>query len=127
MLADGMSLAAGRCRRWRRHARRCYTALLMRNDTKWIVGSCVAVVAVVVTLAGDIRADLRDVRADLSTRIVGVSARIGNVRADLRDVRASMESFDARLRAIEVGFGKVDQSLLTIERVVLPASEQPSD
>ena len=88
---------------------------LMDNGTKWIVGtgvaiitaivgSAVAVVAVVVTLAGDIRADLRD------------------VRADLRDVRASVDSLDARLRAVEVGFGKVDQRLLTIERVVLPPS-----
>lgn len=87
----------------------------MNNGTKWIVGtgiaiittivgSAVAVVAVVVTLAGDIRADLRD------------------VRADLRDVRASVDSLDARLRAVEVGFGKVDQRLLTIERVVLPPS-----
>lgn len=88
---------------------------LMNNGTKWIVGtgvaiitaivgSAVAVVAVVVTLAGDIRADLRD------------------VRADLRDVRASVDSLDVRLRAVEVGFGKVDQRLLAIERVVLPPS-----
>ena len=28
--------------------------------------------------------------------------------------------FDERLRAVEVTFGKVDQRLLTIERVVLP-------
>ena len=29
---------------------------------------------------------------------------------------------DARLPAVEVAFGKVDQRLLTIERVVLPAA-----
>ena len=101
------------------------TLHLMSNGAKWIVGtgvaiitaivgSAVAVVAVVVTLAGDVRADLREVRADLTTQI-------GDVRADLRDVRDSMESLDARLRAVEVGFGKIDQRLLTIERVVLPA------
>ena len=102
----------------------------MSNGTKWIVGTGVAinttivgsaVVAVVVTLVGDVRADLRDVRGDLTTQIDGVNARIDDVRADLRDVRDGMESLDARLRAVEVGFGKIDQRLLTIERVVLPA------
>lgn len=54
------------------------------------VGSVAAVVAVVVTLAGGVRADLRD------------------VRADLRAVRAGVHSLDARLGAVDVGFGNVD-------------------
>ena len=33
---------------------------------------------------------------------------------------------DDRLRAVEIAFGKVDQRLLTIERIVLPASD-PAD
>ena len=44
------------------------------------------------------------------------------MRGDLREMRASMERFDARLDAVEVAVGKVDQRLLTIERVVLPAA-----
>ena len=32
-----------------------------------------------------------------------------------------LAGFDERLRAVEVALGKVDQRLLTIERVVLPA------
>ena len=35
-------------------------------------------------------------------------------------VRADHLRFDERLRAVEFLFGKVDQRLLTIERVVLP-------
>jgi Flp pilus assembly pilin Flp len=77
------------------------------NDTKWIVGtsiaiitgiagSAVAVIAVVVTLSGD-------------------------VRADLRDVNARLDGFDARLRAVEVALGKVDQLLETLHRFHLPA------
>ena len=34
-----------------------------------------------------------------------------------------MDGLDARLRAVEVAFGKVDQRLATIERVVLPAPD----
>ena len=77
----------------------------MTSDTKWTVGtgiaivtavagSAVAVIAVVVTLTGDVRADLRDVRADLR-----------DVRADLRNVHARMDDLDARLRAVEVALG----------------------
>lgn len=106
----------------------------MSSDTKWligtgvaivatIVGSAVAIITVVVTLVGDVRADLRDIRTDLTAltaQVAGVNTRIDDVRADLRDMRTRMDSFDARLRAVEVALGKVDQRLLTIERVVLP-------
>ena len=53
--------------------------------------------------AGDVRADIRD------------------LRADLRDTQERLDRFDDRLRGVEIAFGKVDQRLLTIERVVLPA------
>ena len=79
----------------------------MTNDTKWIVGtgiaiittivgSAVAVIAVVVTLSGDIR-------------------------ADLRDVNARMDGLDARLRAVEVALGKIEQLVETLQRLHLPA------
>ena len=83
----------------------------MSNDTKTllvtmvtsVVGSAVAVIAVVLTLVGGVRADLRD------------------MRADVRAVHERLDRFDDRLRAVEIAFGKVEQRLLTIERVVLPA------
>ena len=86
----------------------------MTNDTKWIVGtgiaivtavagSAVAVIAVVVTLTGDVRADLRD------------------VRADLRNVHARMDDLDARLRAVEVALGKITPLVETLRRLHLPA------
>ena len=55
--------------------------------------------------------------------IAGVNTRIDDMRAemaDMRDMRAGMAAFDALLDAVEVALGKVDQRLLTIERVVLP-------
>ena len=83
----------------------------MSNDTKTllvtmvtsVVGSAVAVIAVVLTLVGGVRADLRD------------------MWADVRAVHERLDRFDDRLRAVEIAFGKVEQRLLTIERVVLPA------
>ena len=35
------------------------------------------------------------------------------------------DGLDERLRNVEVGLDKVNQRLLTIERVVLPGGEQP--
>ena len=83
----------------------------MSNDTKWIVGTALV-------LAGL-----------LSAQIAGVNARIDDLRADLTTrmdrIETRLDGLDERLRNVEVAFGKVDQRLLTIERIILPAPEQP--
>jgi hypothetical protein len=82
----------------------------VNTDTKWIVGigiavvasvagSAVAVIAVIVTLVGSVREDVRSFRTEVNTR---------------------MDGFDTRLRNVEIAFGKVDQRLLTLERILLP-------
>ena len=130
----------------------CY-ASRVSTDTKWIIGTVVgsglAIVTAVLTVAGLLLAQfggLNDRIDDVNARIDGldgsvnariddldgsVNARIDDLRADLRDfrseVQARMDGFDTRLRNVEVAFGKVDQRLLTIERVVLPTPEPPAD
>ncbi len=79
----------------------------MSADTKAIIGTIIGTGLVVAGL--------------LSTQIAGMNTRVDDVRADMREMRASMERFDGRLDAVEVAFGKVDQRLLTIERVVIPS------
>ena len=86
----------------------CATLPAMSTDTKAIIGT---IVGTGLALAGL-----------LSAQIAGVNARVDDVRADMREMRASMERFDSRLDAVEVALGKVDQRLLTIERVVLPSA-----
>ena len=85
-------------------------ALRVTSDTKAIIGSIIgtglAVIAVVVTLVGGLRADMR--------------AEIRDMRMELRDLRASMERFDDRLDAVEIALARVVQRLLTIERIILP-------
>ena len=46
-----------------------------------------------------------------------------NARIDRIETR--LDGLDERLRNVEIAFGKVDQRLLTIERIILPAPEQP--
>ena len=80
----------------------------MSTDPKAIIGTIAGTGLVVAGL--------------LSAQIAGVNARVDDLRADLRDLRSSVERFDGRLDAVEVALGKLDQRLLTIERVVLPPS-----
>ena len=105
----------------------------MSNDTKWIIGTAVI-------LGGLLSAQIAGVNArfdDLSTRIddlrTDLTARIGDLRAELttrmdrleRRIEGRMDGIDERLRAVEIALARVDQRLLTIERVVLPAPEPP--
>ena len=75
--------------------------------------------ALVLTIVGTGLAVVTIVVAVLSMSIAGVNTRIDDLRDDVR-------SMDERLRAVEVGFGKVEQRLDTIERAILPRV-QPAD
>ena len=117
----------------------------MNTDTKWIVGtgvaviasvvgSAVAVIAVVVTLFGGVGEDVRSVREDvrslgteLNTRMDGFGARMDSLGTELNTrmdgLGTRMDGLDTRLRNVEIAFGKVDQRLLTLERILLPPRE----
>ena len=92
----------------------------MSSDTKAIIGT---IVGTGLVLGGLLTTQLAGVNTridDVNDRIDDVRSDMRDIRSDVRDVRASLERFDGRLDAVEVAFGKVDQRLLTIERVVLP-------
>ena len=92
----------------------------MSTDTRAIIGTIVGTGLVVAGLlsaqVAGVNVRVNDARADLSTRV-------DEVRADMREMRASMERLDSRLDAVEVAFGKVEQRLDTLERVLLPSRE----
>ena len=78
----------------------------------------------------DLNRRFDDLNADVNRRIddlnADVNRRFDDVRADIRGLRADHRRFDERLREVEIALGQVDQRLLTIERVVLPA-ESPGE
>ena len=78
----------------------------MTNDAKWIVGTGIAIITAIVGAAVAV--------------IAVVVTLTGDVRADLQDMNNRLDGFDARLRAVEIAFGKVAQSLETLERLHLP-------
>ena len=107
----------------------------MTTDTRAIIGT---IVAVGVSLGGllsvqfsSVNARLDDVHAridDLCTELTGriddlhteLTGRIDAVEGNLAGVGDDLRRFDDRLRAVGIAFGKVDQRLATLERLLLP-------
>ena len=55
--------------------------------------------------------------------IGGVNDRIDDLSTRMDRMETRLDGMDERLRNVEIAFGKVDQRLLTIERVVLPGPD----
>ena len=108
---------------------------------QWTVGSAIGLGLLLLALFANFNARFDDFSArfddqsaqiaDLRTGQAGLAGQIDDLRtemtgqiADLRaEVRADVRRLDDRLRAVEVAFGKVDQRLLTLERVLIPAPD----
>ena len=86
------------------------------RDAQWVIGVIVAAVIALSTQIVGLHRRIDDVRNE----VVGVRNEVAPLRSDVDE---DMDGLDARLRAVEVVFGKVDQRLATIERVVLPAPD----
>ena len=107
----------------------------MTTDTRAIIGT---IVAVGVSLGGllsvqfssvnarldDVHARIDDLRTELTGRIddlhTELTGRIDAVEGNLAGVGDDLRRFDDRLRAVGIAFGKVDQRLATLERLLLP-------
>ena len=76
-----------------------------------IIGTGVALGALLIGLVMNQNLRIDDLRGDLT-------GQIDAVKTDIRDMRT-------RLRNVAIAFGKVDQRLLTLERVIIPAAEPP--
>ncbi len=81
----------------------------MSEQSKWTVGSAIGLGVLLLALFADFNARFDD----LGRQIAGPRA----------EVRADVRRLDDRLRAVEIAFGKVDQRLLTLERVLIPAPD----
>ncbi len=110
----------------------------MSSDTKAIIGTVVGTGLVVAgMLAGvmyaliagvnnridDVNGRIDDVRISLTVQIDGLSTRVDDMGARMDRIETRLDGFDERLRNVEIAFGKVDQRLLTLERVLLPPRE----
>ncbi|MCY4510641.1 MAG: hypothetical protein OXG35_27330 [Acidobacteria bacterium] len=93
----------------------------MSNGTKWIVGTAVVLTGLLSAQIAGVNARVDDLRADLTAQL---TTQIGAVNARIDRIETRLDGLYERLRNVEIALGRVDQRLLTIERVVLPAPEQ---
>ena len=95
----------------------------MSEQSKWTVGSALGLGVLLLALFANFSARFDDFNArldDQSAQIANLAGQVADLRAE---VRADVRRLDDRLRAVEVAFGKVDQRLLTLERVLIPAPD----
>ena len=95
----------------------------MSEQSKWTVGSAIGLGLLLLALFANFNARLDD----QSAQMAGLRAEVAGLRADvtgqIADLRADVRRLDDRLRAVEIAFGKVDQRLLILERVLIPAPD----
>ena len=106
----------------------------MSEQSRWTVGSAIGLGLLLLALFANFNARLDDqsaqmagLRAEMAGLRADVTGQIADLRADvtgqIADLRADMRRLDDRLRAVEIAFGKVDQRLLILERVLIPAPD----
>ena len=110
----------------------------MSGDTKWIIGTVVvlagllsaqmagqlaAVNARIDDLRDDLTARIDDLRDGLTARMDRIETRMDRIETRMDRIETRLDGFDERLRNVEIAFGKVDQRLLTLERILLPPRE----
>ena len=75
------------------------------------------------TRIDDVRTGLTAQIAGLSTRIDDLAGRMDRIETRMDRIETRLDGFDERLRNVEIAFGKVNQRLLTLERILLPPRE----
>ena len=78
------------------------------TEVRWIIGTILAVAVIII--GGFTMVNIR---------IGDLAATVAELRDDMRE---DHRGFDNRLRAVEIGFGKVDQRLETLERAIIPSA-----
>ena len=93
----------------------------MSSEVKWVIGTGVVLAGLV---GGLLSAQIQNLGTSLNTRIDDLNTSLSG-RMDRLESR--IDGLDERLRNVEIAVGKLDQRLLTIERVVLPGEDQPGE
>ena len=95
----------------------------MTKDTWAIIGTMVTLGSIIVALGAiainqnsQLNTRISDLRGEMNIRFNDLEGDVNNLRIDVRQM-------DERLRNVEIGFAKIDQRLLTLERAVIPAAE----
>ena len=90
------------------------------RNTQWTIGTILAVAIALSMQMTGLRAEMNQLRTEMNQLRTEMNQRFS-------EMNRRLDSFDERLRAVEIGFAKVDQRLEIIERVVLPDAPAPPE
>ena len=97
----------------------------MSGEMKWVIGTGVVLAGLV---GGLLSAQIQNLGTSLNTRIDDLNTSLSGRMDRLENrLESRIDGLDERLRNVEIAVGKLDQRLLTIERVVLPGEDQPGE
>ena len=91
------------------------------TNTRWILGTLVLLGGLILQQGAATNTRIDDLRAEMHGGLASVRGEIQGMNDRLQRLQDRLQGLDDRLRAVEVAFGKVEQRLATLERVMLPA------
>ena len=98
------------------------------RNAQWTIGT---VVAVAIALSMQMSMQTSGLRADFNQLRSEMNQRFNQLRSEMNqrfsETNRRLESFDERLRNVEIALGKLDQRLEIIERIVLPDAPDPPE
>ena len=101
------------------------------RNSQWTIGTLLAV-AIALSMqismqTAGLRAEMSQLRTEMNQLRTEMNQRFSEMNQRFSEMNRRLDSFDERLRAVEIGFAKVDQRLEIIERVVLPDAPAPPE
>ena len=101
------------------------------RNSQWTIGT-ILTVAIALSLQigmqmSGLRAEMNQLRTEMNQLRTEMNQRFSEMNQRFSEMNRRLDSFDERLRAVEIGFAKVDQRLEIIERVVLPDAPAPPE
>ena len=94
------------------------------RNSQWTIGT---ILAVAIALSMQISMQTAGLRAEMNQLRTEMNQLRTEMNQRFSEMNRRLDSFDERLRAVEIGFAKVDQRLEIIERVVLPDAPAPPE
>ena len=94
------------------------------RNSQWTIGT---ILAVAIALSMQISMQTAGLRAEMNQLRTEINQWFSEMNQRFSEMNRRLDSFDERLRAVEIGFAKVDQRLEIIERVVLPDAPAPPE
>jgi hypothetical protein len=99
----------------------------MNNDTRWIVGTGVAIITAIVGTGAVLAGLLLTQMGAVHLRLDGLDDRLRAIEVGFGQIQQRLQTVEQRLQTVEQRLRAVGQRLLIIERGLLPTPTAPGE